>query len=192
MAAVISEASEQLVNMLENDLCMMVSRRQAWSVTGAAKTVLAVSHRRLAMRLSTSMRRLGIAVKRKAKHLGVHFAPGGRTRELQAKRSRWAALAARRNRAVKLGRRLGAHVCRTGLQLAALCGASVAIPRLSTIRDMRRSTARTMGPLSGRSVTARLAVSRSDPAIEASKRPVMAWVEAIWSSRNLHSKMARA
>ena len=85
-------ASDQLVNALEDDLCMMVSRRAAWSSIGVAKTVVTVAHQRLAKRISTSMRRLGIAVKTKAKHLGIHFAPGGRTRELHGRESRWAAL----------------------------------------------------------------------------------------------------
>ena len=106
---------------------------------------------------------LNVAVKSKAKHLGVYFALGGRTRELTSGHSRWAATATRRHRVVRLGRKLGGHVFRTGLQPAALYGASVALPRLSTIRDMRRAAARTMGPLSGRSVIARLAVSKCDP-----------------------------
>ena len=80
VAETVVAASDQLVKALEDDLCMMVSRRTAWSTTGIAKTVATVGHRRLAARVSTSMRRLGIAIRAKAKHLGVHFTPGGRTR----------------------------------------------------------------------------------------------------------------
>ena len=171
---------------------MVVFRRSAWSSAGIGKTVATVGRRRLAMRISTSLRRRGVAVKRKPKHLGIHFAPGGRTRELHGSSSRWAALSLRRKRAVRLGRRLGVHIFRTGLHLAALYGASVAIPRLSTIRDLRRSTARTMGSLSGRSVTARLAITCGDPSFDATDRVVMAWVNAVWDCRSLHNTMARA
>ena len=192
VAATIVAAADFLVEALENDLSMVVSRRPTWSDAGVAKTLATVRNWRLAKLISTPMRRLGIAVKCKAKDLGVHFGLGGRTRELTSRRPRWAAIASRRNRVVKLGRKLGGHVFRTGLQPAALYGASVALPRLSTIRDMRRSAARTMGPLSGRSVAARLAVSKYDPSCEAVKRAIMAWVNARWDCPNLHANMARA
>ena len=157
---------------------MIVSRKESWSSCGVGKTVVAIGSRRLEARVRTSMRRLGITVKSKAK--------------LAGKKSRWLSIASRCYRAVRLGRRLGGHVFRTGLQPAALYGASVAIPSIGIVRGMQRAAARTVGPLSGRSVTARLATARCDPAYEAARRPIAAWVNAIWECSFLHPKMARA
>ena len=98
----------------------------------------------------------------------------------------------RRNRAVRLGRRLGLHVFRTGLHPAALDVASVAIPKLSTINDLRRSCARTMGSLTGRSVSARLSIAGCDPSFDAIKRAIMSLVNAIWDNCSLHGTMTRA
>ena len=180
------------VEVLEEQLAMRVSRRQPWSSTGAAKTVAAASSLDVAKRISTTMRRLGILVCRKAKHLGACFAPGARTRDQRGGGSRWAKLSKKRARVQKLGRRLGAHVFKTGIQPAALYGASVAVPKLGVVRSMRRTAARTIGEVQGRSVTARLTIHRCDPAVEAIKRPAMAWVNAIWDSQVPVSVMQRA
>ena len=74
---------------------------------------------------------------------------------------------------------VGVHVFRAGLQLAALYGASVAIPWVGIVRSMRRVAALTIGPLSGRSITARLVTPRCDLACESIRRPIEAWVGAI-------------
>ena len=110
VACSLADASATLVQRLEGDLSMVVSRRAPWSRSGTAKTIATVSSRRLAGRVNTTMRRLGIIVLHKAKHLGVTFAPGGRTRDANGKQPRWATIAERHNRAVKLGRKLGIHV----------------------------------------------------------------------------------
>ena len=68
------------------------------------------------------MRRIGIATLSRAKHLGIHFGPGPKTKEGKAGAVRWVANAARRFRVNKLGRRLGSHIFSTGLKLAVLFG----------------------------------------------------------------------
>ena len=98
------QATDHLVSILEGGLDMQVSRREAWSTAGQTKTVTVASSRPLAKSLSTPMRRLGILMKTKAKHLGVEFTPGSRTREPRREKSRWALNAARRARAIRLGR----------------------------------------------------------------------------------------
>ena len=151
-----------------------------------------VRSNRLRRSIRTTMGRLGIAVQAKAKHLGVHFAPGGKTRDLASNSSRWGEIVARRVRAIRLGRRLGVHVFKSGLQPFALYGSSVAMPKLGVIKSMRRSTAKAIGPVSGRSITARLAVARCDPAFEAIKRAVWAWITEVWQSPAMRFRMARA
>ena len=191
VASVAAQASEQLVQELEGELSMVVSRRQPWASSGPGKTV-ATATRGVASGFLTTMRRLGIIVQKKAKHLGVHFGPGGRTRDLSGRSSRWAAVIQRRARAVKLGRRLGGHVIRTGIQPSVLYGASVMLPKLGVIRGLRRLAARASGPVSGRSITARLAVGRCDPALQALKATMFAWFRNLWDCKHLHGYMARA
>ena len=116
---------------------------------------------------------------RKAKHLGVTHAPGARTRGP----ARWAANAARRSRVARLGRRLGRHVFKTALRPAALYGSTVASLNLGTIRSMRREAGKAMGKAQGRSLTARLAVNQCDPGWGATKNPIMAWINEVWTGQ---------
>ena len=94
-----ASCTEELTLALEN-LDMKVSRREPWASIGDAKTAIAVSHRSLASIVATLMRRLGVLVTRKAKHLGVEFGPGARTRVGDSKRPRWTLNAARRARVI--------------------------------------------------------------------------------------------
>ena len=176
----LSLAAAELVDILETDLAMRVSRREQWATEGPGKTVAAASSLSLARRLSTPMRRLGIKMQRKIKHLGVTFRPGARTKELSGKASRWKTTATRRARIVRLGRRLGSHIFKTAVTPAALYGSTVEFPRIGTIKCMRRDAARSFGPLNGRSITARLAVYRADPALLAITKSVAAWASAVW------------
>ena len=173
VASTLAQSTDSLIQMLENDLQMQVSRRQAWSKSGKAKTIATVSTAALGRLLSTPMRRMGIVMARKAKHLGKQFGPGGRTRDLKGARSRWVSNAARKARTAGLGRRLGVHVFRTGLRPATLYGASVAIPRLGIVRSMRRAAARAISRKQGRSIIARLTVHQCDPALDALRSPIM-------------------
>ena len=179
----LSAATSEIVQILEDDLAMKVSRRSTWATHGDGKTIAAASSQALTRRLSTPMRRLGIQMKNKAKHLGVLFGPGARTREPPRRASRWTANSARRARVMRLGRRLGTHIFRTAVTPATLYGSSVAMPRLGTERSMRRDAARAFGPLRGRSTTARLAVNRCDPALQIVGKPIASWCQAVWDAR---------
>ena len=183
VVAILSAATSELVGLLEDGLAMKVSRRDSWATSGQGKTIAAASSQQLARRLSTPMRRLGVQIKTKAKHLGVMFAPGARTREPPRRQSRWAANASRRARMLRIGRRLGAHVFKTAVSPAALYGSSAAMPRLETVKSMRRDAARAFGPVQGRSITARLAVNRCDPALTVVSKPIAAWAQAVWDAR---------
>ena len=191
VAAVLAQCTSDLIATLENDLQMTVSRRSQWANTGRGKTVAAVSTARLGRALSTSMRRMGILVARKAKHLGVMHGPGARTRAT-GQQVRWIKNAARRTRVARLGRRLGRHIFKTGLKPAALYGSSVTAMNLGTVRSMRKEAGRALGRVQGRSLTARLAVNQCDPGWDAAKNPIMAWVNEVWNAQVPVRTMQRA
>ena len=170
---------------------MKVSRREQWSSSGVAKTV-ATATPAVMRRIRTSMRYLGIGLERKAKHFGIIHGLGAKTKEGRGAASRWISAAARCARVKRLGRRLGKHVFTTGLRLAVLFGASVAAPRLSTIKAMRRAAGRTIGRMKGRSLTARLAVNDCDPAWDTLQAPILAWVRAVWDGRIPRRTLFRA
>ena len=126
---------------------MIVSRDATWLPRGEARSVAAFSDHQLAGSAGTSMRRLGLGTKNKPEHLGIHFGPGGRTRQLFGTSSRWAALRNRCLRTKRLGRTSGIHIFRTGIQRAALYGALLAAPSLNVVREMRRTAARSIWAL---------------------------------------------
>ena len=177
----LTQTTEQLIDHLEGHLCMVVSRRKEWASTGKGKTVAAASTALAARLLSTPMRRLGIQLRRKAKHLGIDFAPGARTRQ-RLRHSRWVNNVKRASRTARLGRRLGRHVFRTGLAPAVTYGSVVAMPKRGTLLQMRRAAARVIGPIKGRSMAARLAVNKVDPAWTVISRTVMQWAGSIWDA----------
>ena len=190
-AGTIVEATCELVQWLEEGLLMKVSRREQWSSKGIAKTV-ATATPALLRRIRTSMRRLGIGAERKAKHLGILHGPGAKTKEGRGGESRWISGAARCARVKKLGRRLGVHVFSTGLKPAVLYGSSVAVPRLSTLKAMRRAAGRTIRRMKGRSLTARLTVNKCDLAWDTLQAPMLAWVRAVWDCRVPRRTLFRA
>ena len=192
VAAVMAACTDDIITALEDDLDMKVSRRESWSSSGTAKTVAAVSCRVLERKVTTSMRRMGVAVARKAKHLGTIFGPGAKSKTGNAKSSRWAKIASKRARAIKLGRRLGRHVFTTGLKPAALYGSTVTSASLGTIRAMRKAAGRALGRGQGRSLSAKLAVHRCDPGWDAARNPIMAWTNQCWEKRVSQNAMQRA
>ena len=191
VATLMAACTDDIITALEDDLEMKVSRRDPWASSGKGKTIAAVSSRTLERRVTTSMRRLGVAVTLKAKHLGVLVGPGAKTKEGGSK-SRWTNNAARRARVVKLGRRLGRHVFTTGLKLAALYGSTVASLSLGTIRAMRKAAGKTLSRNKGRSLSAKLAVHRCDPGWDAARNPIMAWANQCWEKRVAQPAMQRA
>ena len=187
-----AQATEQLVDHLEGQLLMQVSRRERWASDGKGKTVVTASSQAALRRLSTPMRRLGIQLKNKAKHLGVVFTPGARTRQGAKTASRWADNAQRAARTLRLSRRLGRHVFRTGLTPAVLYGTSVAMPKITTVASMRRAASRVFGRIGGGSTLARLTINQADPAWEAVRRSVWAWATAVWNESVDRDLMQRA
>ena len=192
VATVLAAATDMLVQILEDDLHMKVSRRERWAIAGKAKSTVAVSCPKVKGRISTTMRRLGILITQKAKHLGIEYGPGARTRAPKGARSRWTANAARRARVTRLGRRLGRHVFATGLKPALMYGSTVAALNQGTFNAMRRAAGRTLGNMRGRSLTARLTVNQCDPGWDAIKGPIQTWTSEVWMSRVPTRTMERA
>ena len=59
----LAAATTEIVELLEGDLAMKVSRRDKWADFGDGKTIAAASSRSLARRLNAPMRRLGVQLK---------------------------------------------------------------------------------------------------------------------------------
>ena len=154
--------------------------------------MLAPNHNTIARAVSTSMRRMGIQVKTKAVHLGAPFRLGGKSRPPPLAAPRWAAAAKRRIRTLRLGRRLGLHVTKTGLTLVASFGTAVTFPAVSTLRAMRRYTAQFYGSAAGTSTTARLALLSNDPRFGIKKKAVTAWLRAVWQANLPYSTLYAA
>ena len=192
VASTLAMCTDDLVKTLEDTLGMKVSRRDSWANEGKAKTITAVSSPALGRRINTSMRRMGILVTRKAKHLGIHHGPGAKTRGSGRTTSRWSANVARRARVIKLGRRLGRHIFTTGLRPATLYGTTVAVLSKTTVRDMRKAAGSTLGRRQGRSLTARLTVNQCDPGWDATRNPIVAWANEAWLARVPRRTMQRA
>ena len=102
----LAQTAEWLIDYLESRLKMQVSRRQRWASEGNGKTVVTPSSKAAVQRLSTPMRRLGVQMRCKAKHLGVVFAPGARRKQGLVMHSRWIDNAKKAARTTRLGRRL--------------------------------------------------------------------------------------
>ena len=192
VAAVLAAATDMLVRILEDDLSMKVSRRERWAIIGKSKSMVAVSCPKVKGKISTTMRRLGILVTQKAKHLGIEYGPGARTRAPSGAKSRWVSNAARRARVTRLGRRLGRHVFATGLKPALTYGSSVAALNQATFNGMRRAAGKSMGTMHGRSLTARLAINRCDPGWDVVKGPILTWTSEVWQGRVPTRTMERA
>ena len=133
VAEAITNITGEVVESLEQELKMKVSRREQWASDGPGKTVLAVNDARVRSAVTTSMRSLGMKIQGKAAHLGMQFQPGARTQAPTFDQSRWAATVKRRGRARRLGAQLGSRIFHTGILSASIYGASIAYPSKRTL-----------------------------------------------------------
>ena len=136
VAEAITSITGEVVESLEQERMMKVSRREQRASDGEGKTVLAVSDARVKSAVATSMRRLVIEMQGKASHLGMQFQLRARTRAPTFDQSRWAATVKRRVRARRLGARLGSRIFRTGILPASNYGASIPYPLKRTLLQM--------------------------------------------------------
>ena len=190
VAKEIQSVTNETVHLLENVLGLKVSRKADWSRSGEGKSEAATSSVLLCSRIATGMKRLGIRVRGKVKHLGVAFRPGGNRARSSV---RWIGEASRRKRVSRMGKRLGGHIARTAVVLAVTYGCALSPMPRRVMRGLRAVVANTGAKRKGvRSTAARLAVCKSDPAMIVATKAVMAWWKAVWSGTVTATELALA
>ena len=124
---------------------MMVSRcRTPWKLCLPSKSLALASSRAARARLEPAMRRMGIATVNVAEHLGVDFQTAGRlVRVRQAARMR--EVQAKLGRDVRLGKKAGAHVFKTGALPAMRHGTSIVGATVATMRKINKMAAKVSG-----------------------------------------------
>ncbi len=176
----LTAATRECIDGLEQVCMLVVDRDRPWKRTGKKKSVAVASSRALRQRLAASMCALGVAVKRKVKHLGIDYRPGCRRTSNVTQVQRWRAAIGRKERAKRLGQMGGAHVLRTGVVPAARYGASVSGVADGALQRLASAAAEVYGHARGRSTTARLAIRRADPRVGIVLKPLVEWTETIW------------
>ncbi len=117
------------------------------------------------------MRALGIRMQSKTKHLGIDYKPGARLARNTAQQERWKTAVAKRSRMRKLGTGGGPLIAATTTAAAARYGVTVSSVPDGLLRTLATIAAEAVGPMRGRSATARLAVRRADPRPAVALRP---------------------
>ena len=180
VAEVLVKATAFCISELEEKLDMRVSRGQRWQISDDVKSV-AVSSCRSARRLmATGLKALGIPVRGQTRNLGVDYAPGRRARKKVVLLSRWRHVRAKAKRSKMVGAVGASVVGRAALLPAISYGASCSGAAIGFLHDVRTVMAELGGPMKGRSTTARLALSRMDPAFPLVMAPLQAWWKAVW------------
>ena len=171
-----------VIRQLEQELCMRVSRGKKWTSPEDVKSVAVASSAETRDLLATGMRALGIPMRTHARNLGVDYAPGRRAKKRFVQRSRWVKVKAKAKRCRRLGARAATVIARTAITPAIAYGSSSTGMPKRMLDSIRGSMASLRGPTRGRSVTARLALSNSDPVYPIVLAPLWAWWRAEWES----------
>ncbi len=170
------DISNRCIGLLEDELHMEVSRDRG---TGGGKTVAVASSTTLEKKLGGRLIKTGIKLKKSVRNLGVDYQLGGRKkRDLQM--GRYVLWKSRTGRIARLGKVGGAFVMKTAAVKSITYGASVCGMTDSMLACVRTMMAKTLGPLGGRSATARLLMERCDPGLLVVVSPIMEWFNAAW------------
>ena len=190
VARYLPKLAERAVCTLEEDLCMCVSR-DSGQVQG--KTVAQASSSKLGARIKPRLARLGIRVVSKVKNLGVHFVAGGKrgyANPVSAQRFR--AALRKVDRAKALGRFARRKAISSVLLPSFTFGAiAITCPR-GLVRQLRVHSAKAIGPVAGRSTSARLLLEGMDVGEMLAIKTIMAWVNGLWDQLVEPSIMQRA
>ncbi len=143
----ISGVAEEFINVLEKQLQMEVSKTKDGK---KGKTVALVSSGKLAVRIKGKMRRMGIAVARQTRNLGIDFRLGGGQVRRTIQRGRVMKVAPRQARARRMGRRAAERVAIACDIPASAYGSSSTGVTGGMLATMRRGVAATMGTLGGK------------------------------------------
>ena len=190
VAAQLPKLAQQAVRVLEENLHMCVSR-DAGQVEG--RTVAQASKLRISRCVKPRLARLGTRVVSKVKHLGALFVAGGkRGFSNQVAARRYSEGLKKLGRARALGRAARQRVVRSVLTPSFTFGASAVSCPLTLVRQLRTQSARTFGPVDGRSVSTRLMLESIDVGEVLVTKAVMAWVNGLWDQLVESRVMQRA
>ncbi len=179
VAATLVSATRDAIEVMEDEFGLKVSRGDRWMVGG--KTVAVVSTNRAAEIIGPSLKAMGIGLNREAQHLGVAYAPA-RKGKFPSESQRWNSWKRRLPRVKKLGLKAGRRICLRGLLPAMAYGASVRGCTNARLRTAQRLVAAAGTRMKGRSIIARTAVWRCDPAHGMGIEPILRWARAIWEA----------
>ncbi len=177
-ASALAQCTRYLIGQFEEETGLTVSRGKPWRPGG--KTIATASSKAAATAIATSMRALGIRTTADAMHLGVPYAPARRVRSA-AIAAKWKKAKDRQKVIGQLGTKLARRVQRSGVLATLTHGTSVRGCPQHRVRSAQRMAAAAGRPIKGRSIIARLAVSRDDPAIALTVAPIVKWAEAVWN-----------
>ena len=181
--------ADDAVSTLEGCLKMQVSRNVDGEV---GKTVVQTSSTNVGRSMRLRLRRLGVNIVRKVKNLGVQFATGSRRLSNQVSQGRFTAGMRKVNRAARYGRMASRTVLRSVLTPSFTYGSSVTSCSPKLVQQLRVHTARTYGPLEGKSTTARLLMEEADVRSKLAVKTVMDWVQGVWDNVVEKEAMAAA
>ena len=143
------------------------------------KTFVIASSWTLAKEFRPKLSRLGLAVKNKAKMLGIDFSCGkGGARATQGGKVK--GVVGRRSRYQKVGKKAAGRLVKAGAAPAMTYGTSVYGMPNATLKAVRGFACCVKGEMRGRSTFARLQLARYDPGALCATGPIVDWARAIW------------
>ena len=190
VAEKLPKLAKRAVLALEEHLHMSVSR-DSGHVQG--KTVVQASSNKLGAHIRPRVARLGIRVVSKVKNLGVHFVAGGkRGYSNPVAAQRFKAGLKKIGRAKALGRNARRQAISSVLTPSFTYGANAVTCPSGLVRQLRVQSARAIGPIAGRSTSARLLLEGMDTGEALATKTTMAWVNGLWDQIVEPSVMQRA
>ncbi len=183
VVADLTAAVRELIDALEGDLDMVISRGAPWEPTVDTKSVVVAGSPALRQRISTPMRAVGFHVRRHAKNLGIDYAPMSRAGKRSVQQARRKDVRERQRRILRMPKAAAVRVNRTGSQPAAMYGTAVSGMNPAFLRELRSDAAMAYGEVRGRSSTARLLIRNADPALAYYTKVVKMWATTVWTSR---------
>ena len=182
---VLNKATSECVHVMEEKLCLMVSRGRSGAKTVAVHSDLgwkgSGTDPRSRRRFAKSMGKLGIVVARQAKLLGVDFSGGKRVKR-SVQRRRVIKICKRKSRYRQLGRKAASHVVKTGAGPGFRYGAAVYGATNTAIKTVRSFSCSALGEMRGKSIFARLTLSGYDAGALMATDPIVHWAVAVWDT----------
>ena len=191
VAAILPSSTSWLIDRLEVDLDMRVSRAKPWGRDGSKKTVATFSSKNLHQRLEPTMRALGVATPAQVKLLGCDFAAGKVTKRT-VQSQRMGKVTKRLRRYQQLGKKVGRHVLKTGGGPALKYGASIWGTPSRLMRKIRVFACAVQGSMGRRSPFARLKLAAYDPTLGLSTDPLVDWARGCWDNLVKNEHLAQA